>query len=194
MLIGINGNKGAGKDTIGKYLIENYDFERLSFAHKLKDLAARLFGIDIDFWEEWKNDDNARIVIEHKKSPSVHIVDISVRTFLQRYGTESHRDIFGDDFWTEALLDKVDVWDGKNYVITDARFANELSAIRKKGGYNVRVIRKNNVEDLHASEVLPPLCYIDRIIDNNGSFDDLYTQIDDFMRDIGNFAFALSSS
>ncbi len=196
MLIGINGTKGSGKDTVGKYLVEEYGFQRLSFADKLKQSAANLFDIPIERWEEWKNDDSMEVLIQRNLSSEIgraklagedipidlpH-VRLTVRYFLQRYGTESHRNIFGDDFWVEALFKNYDPFDGNDYVITDARFANELRKIKELNGINIRLIRRQDLpEDLHPSESSPPPIYIDSWIGNEGSLDELYDSIDEFM-------------
>lgn len=181
MLIGVNGTKGSGKDTIGKYLVENYGFERLSFAQKLKDSAAALFDIDPLEWEELKDNDLARIELwvnnrQHRT--------VSARYFLQLYGTESHRNIFGDDFWLEALFKNYDPWDGKNYVITDARFNNELKAIKERNGFNIRVVRQTETRiiDPHVSEAPPARIYIDYDVYNDRDFGWLYGQVNEFMK------------
>ncbi len=180
MLIGLNGSKGSGKGTVGEYLVENYGFTRLSFADKLKQSAGLLFGLDPVMWDEWKNDPDITVVI---KRVAVPLKEMSARYFLQRYGTESHRNVFGDDFWVDALLKDFDPFDGQNYVITDARFANELKRIRQLGGYNVSIRRRRDVsEDSHVSEAPPPPIYIDAWIDNDGTFQRLYNQVDTFVR------------
>lgn len=149
----------------------------------MKQSAAKLFGIKPELWDEIKNEPNAKITLSWPigEDGSFAHHPVTARHFLQLYGTEAHRNIFGDDFWTNALFKNFDPWDGKNYVITDARFGNELAEIKEKGGYTLRVIRGNSLEDLHVSEVLPPLIYIDDILDNNGSYKDLYDQVDNFM-------------
>jgi len=179
MLIGINGNIGAGKDTVGEYLNQEYGYERLSFAAKLKESAASLFDIHPAMWESWKNLDHIRVRITNEDYPDEFEADMSVRTFLQRYGTEAHRDIFGDDFWVDHALRGVDP--NKNYYFTDARFANELRAIKELGGYTVRVERDLETTDTHASEQRPPFELIDYQLDNTGTLEDLYENVDYFM-------------
>lgn len=193
MLIGLNGNKSAGKDTVGQYLVQGHGFVRLSFAEKLKKSAAALFDIPVDSWEKWKNEDQATITIRSEwfdssdRNPDPALVpgferSISVRTFLQRYGTESHRDIFGSDFWVDALFRDVDPTDGTNYVITDARFENELKKIKELGGYNIRIERPElSSTDSHASEQIPSDVYIDHIIVNDGSFYNLFSNVELFL-------------
>jgi len=181
VLVGLNGFKNSGKDTVGDYLVEEYGFERLSFAAKLKDSAAALFNIDPILWEVWKNDPDARVVLSNRAGKILNrTTPISVREFLQRYGTEAHREVFGQDFWVDHALKGVDP--NKNFVFTDARFENELSRIKSLGGYNVQILRPELInQDSHASEVPPPRHLIDYELVNNASFEDLYVQVDDFI-------------
>ena len=44
MIIGICGLIGSGKGTVSDYLVEEYNFEKISFADKLKDAVSELFG------------------------------------------------------------------------------------------------------------------------------------------------------
>lgn len=46
MLIGLAGNIGVGKDTIGEILVNSHGFKRTSFAKELKNLAEDLFKFD----------------------------------------------------------------------------------------------------------------------------------------------------
>lgn len=191
MIIGVNGFKGSGKDTIGDYLQQEYGFERKSFAAKLKESAAAIWEIDPIKWEDWKNDPNMRVMI-YRADPfdpievsyegeeqDYYANTISVRTFLQRYGTEAHRDVFGSDFWVDYGLKGINP--NKGYVFTDARFENELAAIKEKGGYNIRVVRgEDKSDDTHVSEVAPPPHLIDYQIENNGTIYDLQREVDEF--------------
>jgi hypothetical protein len=184
VLVGLNGLKGSGKDTVGKYLVEEYGFERLSFASKLKESAAALFDIDPKAWEAGKNDPHAivsiDIVVNHIAQEQIK-KSITVREFLQRYGTEAHRTVFGSDFWVDHALKGVDP--NKDYVFTDARFENELQRIKSLGGYNLQILRPElSNEDSHASEVPPPPHLIDYSIDNDSDFDRLFDQVDEFVK------------
>jgi hypothetical protein len=89
------------------------------------------------------------------------IASVTVREFLQRYGTEAHREVFGDSFWLDVierrmteLATGVVPW---KIVVTDVRFDNEAALIRKHGGIVVEVYRPQVVDagDTHASEQTP---------------------------------------
>jgi hypothetical protein len=51
MIIGIIGLKGAGKDTIADYLVENFNYQKDSFAKSLKDATAVMFNWDREMLE-----------------------------------------------------------------------------------------------------------------------------------------------
>lgn len=194
-LIGLNGKKGAGKDTAGAYLVDAYGFGRISFAAPLKVSAAAALGIDPplpETFESMKNDPNARITLMVKKpdedDPGFYkmhtVVNITVREYLQFYGTEAHREVFGADFWTRILIDNLKP-DGR-YVITDARFENECGAVKEAGGQIIVIERDgSDLADTHASEAELPADLIDAVIPNNGSIEDLYTALDSYMERSG---------
>lgn len=178
MLIGINGFKGAGKNVVGEYLCEQYNFKQTSFAALLKKSAAALFDVPEILWETWKNDPEVVVTLSKRGKILLHTGPMSVRTFLQRYGTESHRDVFGYDFWVEQAFKNLDL--SENIVFTDARFENELQAILAHEGINLQVLRDETDKESggHASEVRPHPSLINGKILNNGSFEDLYNTID----------------
>ena len=180
MIIGLNGLKGSGKDTAGSYLVDNHNFIHASFAAKLKESAAALFNIDPIKWEEYKNNDEIFVGLMVNKHPLFapsNISNMSARVFLQRYGTEAHRDIFGEDFWVEQAFKDIDPTE--NYVFTDARFPNELKRIHDAGGFNIRIIREiDGVVDYHASEADPPPELIDYIVYNSYDIKFLHKEIE----------------
>jgi hypothetical protein len=187
-IIGLNGKKDSGKDTAGAYLVERCGYTRVSFAVPLKVSAAASLGLppDPETFEEWKNDPCARVQLliyagdEHSEDDAEVVVDISVREYLQFYGTEGHRDVFGADFWTRQLIEALDA--NENYVITDSRFVNECSAVRDAGGTIIEIVRdSSDTADAHASEDSLPKELVDTVLYNNGSIEDLYKTLDAYM-------------
>ena len=177
MLIGLHGKKQAGKDTVygriwqllGPYSQTGARVDRVSFADKLYESAAAALGISVTQLQGWKSDPDARVVT------GVYFQDlgipqpfsnITVRDYLQRYGTEAHRDLFGPDFWTS----QVDLThEGRIVCVTDVRFPNEAQAVSDAGGAVVHVVGPPEIEeagDGHASEEPLPGCLIDHYISN----------------------------
>ena len=183
MIIGLAGAKRSGKNTVAGFIAdhfsEDYEVKEWSFAEDLKKSAAAALGVpsNIDpVWfcdqikentliELWEYEDN-----EKKDHPSIVLTG---REYLQWYGTEAHRDVFGSEFWVKNTIDKIrgDYRDGelpRLDIITDVRFPNEAEAIRRGAfavdpGVVVRVRRPEieEDEDGHASEI--PL--LDELVD-----------------------------
>jgi hypothetical protein len=192
MIIGIAGKKGSGKNTLASYIKAQFEGDFIvkewAFADSLKISAARALDFKgtneecIEFCNQLK--DHGQISVAEK----YHMADwkISGREFLQLYGTEAHREIFGTNFWVNYLLGKIYsdedgmlIQEGNNKprfdLITDVRFPNEAEAIRMCEGKVLQIRRKetDKNDDLHTSEIPldPSLC--DAIVYNDFSLDEL---------------------
>lgn len=108
-LVGFTGPMGSGKDTAYQFLAEYLESKgknalRRGFADALKLSAYRCFNPDASLEEslEWADmiKRGGRITWEAEGSSN----GIPGRQFLQYYGTEAHRDVFGSNFWVDTLL------------------------------------------------------------------------------------------
>lgn len=211
MIIGVCGFIGSGKDTIADYLVNVHEFRRESFANTLKDACAAVFGWDRTMLEgRTKQSREWRDQVDEWWSKRLNMA-ITPRWILQQWGTEVCRRGFHDDIWIASLENKLRN-SKDDVVISDCRFPNEIRAIRDQGGIVVRVVRgpepewyqdavcmnrgpernmkwalaKDNVEKLgiHASETAWVGTDFDLTLDNNGTLDQLYQQINDLLRDL----------
>jgi hypothetical protein len=167
MIIGLAGAKRSGKNTVANFISDEFsrDFKvtHWSFAEDLKKSAAASleeFEDGVEFCDAFKEQGTIEVYLD-----SYNLKTISGREFLQYYGTEAHRDIFGDDFWVNNLLNKIITsettglaWEERLDVITDVRFPNEAEAINAGIGSGNIVARINrpsveNSGDAHASEI-----------------------------------------
>jgi hypothetical protein len=205
MIIGICGFIGSGKDTVADYLVNFHEFRRDSFAATLKDAVAAVFGWDRELLEgrtkearEWREQVDPWWA-ERLKKPK-----LTPRLVLQLWGTEVCRKAFHDDIWIASVENKLRT-SKDNIVISDCRFPNEIKSIKNAGGKVVWVQRgalpewyndainfnrgeRNNITwatgrtrleraGIHVSETAWVGTKFDIIIDNNGSIEDLYTNI-----------------
>ena len=193
MIIGICGLIGSGKGTVADILVENHNFEKLSFADKLKDGVASVFDWDRDMLEG--DTDRSRIWREKKDEFWSNETGMSVtpRLVLQLFGTDCMRNGFFDGIWVslvkKQILDNPDT----NWVIPDVRFPNEVKMIQSVQGEVWQVRRgdlpvwfmdkrDNNIEptDVHPSE----WAWIDQdesfneIIYNDNSLEELLKKIE----------------
>jgi hypothetical protein len=204
MIIGFVGFIGSGKDTAADYLVNFHGFRRDSFANTLKDAVAAIFGWDRTLLEgrttearEWREQ------VDPWWAERLSMPNLTPRLVLQLWGTEVCRQGFHDDIWIASIENKMRKT-GDNIVISDVRFPNEIRAIHNAGGKVVRVVRgqdpewyqdawnvnqgptnmswsisKLNMErrKIHASETAWIGKDIDLEIDNNGTIDQLFSQI-----------------
>lgn len=184
MLIGLSGNKGVGKDTVGKILVDQHGFERIAFADKLKEAASALFDIEPHLWDVYKNDQHSTVQVHLNGLPLRR--SFTVRHFLQRMGTEMGREVFGENFWVDLALDlEPQRLAQSNIVVTDVRFDNELERIRDLGGHNIHIVRPGlHGSDLHISERSPKKDLIDGVLQNNQDVLTLVTKVQELLNSI----------
>lgn len=183
MLIGLNGQKGAGKDTVFQRAIHivstspkisDMYVERRAFADKLKQSFAALFDMTFEEVEALKNFGEVDVYDETGEN----IKRLSFRVLLQRYGTEAHRNVFGDSFWIDSAL-PLDFDHRKGVVfVTDVRFPNEAERIRSMNGIVWLIKGANDTPNpAHISEAPLPDNLIDGVIDNT-VLDDNFASLD----------------
>lgn len=212
-VIGITGGKREGKGTCASLLTENYPgvVYEVGFADKVKIAAAKALGFDrpprelIALMDQWKLDPTkggaflTATYRESEGSPTI-LHDLTGREYLQWFGTEVGRDLFGPDFWVDQVLPlpvataplhedtlapqinqknlaarypEIDV-----VAITDLRFENEAQRVLDLGGAVWRVNRPEvRTEDAHASEQRLPDKYVTVEIDNSGTLADLADEV-----------------
>ena len=132
MIIGICGLIGSGKGTVADILVEQ-GYKKVSFADKLKDGVAIVFGWDramlegdTDESRDWREQED---IFWTKETGRV----ITPRIVLQEFGTDCMRDGFYDGIWV-SLLKKELLENPGDYVIPDVRFKNEQDMIKDIGG------------------------------------------------------------
>lgn len=198
MIIGLVGFIGSGKGTAGE-LIEQKGFVRDSFAKPLKDACSIIFG-----WPRSMVEGDSEVSRKWREEKDIYWsekfgYDFSPRLALQLMGTEAGRDVFHKDLWIISLINRSK---GKNVVVTDVRFKNEIDYIQKNGGIVVRIKRGEdppwyevlqnteregekeelmNFVGVHRSEWDWVGCEFDYVIENNGTVQDLGKKIDDIL-------------
>jgi hypothetical protein len=209
-LIGICGRAGAGKDTIGDYLVSNYGWEKMSFANALKDITSIIFGWDRKMLAGETPEDRVKREEKDEYWSVIFNENITPRIMLQILGTNILRKNLGKDIWVNVLRRKL-IESSNNVVITDVRFPNEIDMIKSLGGEIIRVERgelpswfrdleklqstTKDLDSLNQYEIFPDLLAIHesewkwigydnpkKILDNNDSFDKLYEQVNEFMK------------
>ena len=146
MIIGICGLIGSGKGTVADFLVEQRGFTKISFADKLKDGVASVFGWDREMLEGNTEDSRAwrEKVDPYWSTETGH--PITPRLVLQLFGTDCMRNGFFDGIWVSLVKKQLLENPDSNFVIPDVRFENEANMIRSIGGKLWRVKRGTDPE------------------------------------------------
>jgi len=202
--IGILGNIGSGKNTVAQYLATKGCIPT-SFAGPIKDLCTSVFGWDRDLLEgETDESREFRESIDLYWSKKLKIANFTPRLALQLIGTDVMRNHFDPNIWLNSLEYRVKKLHNQNQcvVISDCRFRNELDLIRRVGGTTILVqrdekpvwydialaanngdavakhIMSRDFSDVHQSEYDWIGCDIDFTVNNNGTLEELYANVD----------------
>lgn len=166
-LIGVTGLAGAGKDTVGQYLVQEYNFKRMAFADKLKEFCEQI-DPDCKRMVNKFGWDNAKRLPRYRE--------------LQQSVGHGAREVFGENFWISQVMNNLH----ENTVITDVRYKNEFDAVRDAGGYVIRVFRPElQPVNNHITEVGHLSLPVDYTIINDDDIYGLYNKIDQMMIDLG---------
>lgn len=184
IVVGIIGKMGSGKTTVAKYLIENYNFLKLSFADALKKM---LIEVGILTHSE----------LYPTKTPYA-------RKMLQVIGTDIIRNKIDSDYWVKKFKERVieicqlcKPVNNDNVitkpqevriVVDDIRFPNEFfCVVNELNGKIIKIVRNDNSNcynhfdeclHLHESERYVNMFPYDYVINNNGSLRNLFELID----------------
>tara|TARA_B100001287_G_scaffold267083_1_gene261751 strand:+ start:2401 stop:2994 length:594 start_codon:yes stop_codon:yes gene_type:complete len=194
MIIGICGLIGSGKGTVADILVEQHNYEKLSFADKLKDGVSSVFGWDRQMLEgdtdesrKWREEEDKFWTEETGET-------VTPRLILQLFGTDCMRNGFYDGIWVSLVKQELLKNKDKNYVIPDVRFENEAKMIRSLGGRICQVRRGpdplwfrlykdlgQEPTDVHKSEWAWANVQMDYILANDGTPEDLKNLVKDHL-------------
>lgn len=168
-IIAIHGKAGSGKDTVADYLCKTYGYYKASLAEPLKEFCRDVFGFSE---QQLYGSSSYRNTIDPRYG-------VSPREALQKLGTDWGRSLY-PNIWIDYLFGNLEGSEG-DYIITDCRFENEASEIRRRGGKIIHLTRGTSLEGAagqHASEAGISIAPEDIVIDNRGTLEELWIQLD----------------
>lgn len=177
-LIGIIGQKRAGKDTMADYIIKNYNYTKKSLSDPLKDACKSIFLLS-----------DEQLYGNEKEVPDKRWNGSTPRQLLQVVGTQLFREDLNkyipqlNELSNTIWIHHFELWYAKNkdkkIVIPDIRFNDEAQMIKNNGGVLIKINRGEfSKTDLHKSEQELEDIMADAYIFNNSSIDELYNTID----------------
>lgn len=207
----LNGNDIYAQYNDTKFRItKDSNWQIKKFAYKLKQIAAILVGCKAEDFEseEFKNQplsdewqSNFQYGIGLEPISKIKKIKRTNRWLLQTLGTEAIRNNIHKNTWVNALfLDykenyygniiKASInektnesdWKYPNWIISDLRFLNEAQAIKDRDGIMVKILRSSNKTHTHSSETELNSIYCDFEIANNGTIEELYESVKNFLK------------
>lgn len=205
----ISGKKHTGKDTAAKYLASKFDKTQIIWFAEPVKLAAKAFleivygcSITDDHMYGSKKEEPlynslGQPILGGGKSGLIQTeyqepVHITFRYMAQWIGTEFGRNVIDQDIWSRAAMIKAGTLKTQGYqsvIIPDCRFKSELKFTsqfcedKKIDLVTLRMHRplKEHEEDLHPSEIDLDDVEFDNILENTGTTEELYHQLNTYL-------------
>jgi hypothetical protein len=189
LIIAISGKKRSGKNTVGEFINDYFNHDDFfnsvrfyAFGDAVKETAAIMLGLDIDYFKDDKVKDEIFTFIGGKT--------FTGREILQIVGTQALRENFCDTVWITNINQKLFVSRFDINILTDLRFISEYEYLRSLIKFEVIFIRVNNNrlkdQDQHRSEIELDDYHFDFTINNYGTIEELKEKVFDVCRSIEN--------
>lgn len=171
MIIGLTGKMGVGKSTAIECIRDINSIFNIKFAAPLYEIQDFIYDV----------------ISRVYKTPEGFVKD---RKLLQLLGTEWGRQHIKESLWLDLWKDTVSrvlkIYDD-SIIITcdDVRFDNEAQAVKELGGIVIEIISdksQNRIDTTqgisnHKSEAGVDKQYIDFVVHNNGTVEELKAQL-----------------
>ena len=160
-----------GKSTAAKFLVDNFDYMKISFADPLRFMIERLLHSSGYSYNEihW--------FLNEGKEQNIEVLGASYRHLARTLGTEWGRNLIDPDIWVRIAEQKI-IHAQTLICIDDVRFPNELRLLRHYDFRLVKIVRNTFREDSHSSDVLlRDFHEWDFVVENNGTLEELCTTI-----------------
>lgn len=139
MIITISGTARCGKNYVGDLLCEKLPNAKCyAFADLLKEYVCEMFNLDLKALDEYKN-----------STEPFTANGVTMRTILQRFGTEIFVNKVDKLYWVKKLKEKINSENYEYAIITDARFCHELDFI----GESFKIFIKSNEEIAESNHI-----------------------------------------
>lgn len=209
-IIGINGRINHGKDEVAKIIqyltfinsrkeLNNYctydhfkdssltmlsPWQNKKMAYKLKQIASILLNVPVAQFEDRDFKDS---FLTHEWDYQIDkfnpIQKMTVRTFLQKLGTEAMRNGLHENTWANAFWG--DFKEDSHWIITDVRFPNEYESVKDRNGIMIKVVRDIEIpKDEHESETALDSYRFDYVINNNKDINHLVSEVETLLKDL----------
>ena len=144
-ILGIQGYKGSGKDTVCSILSELTPVKRFAFADRLKDILVKDFNLLRDVLHGTQEEKDNTLTHLDWRDPAFITVNRN-RTGLLTYreALTAVGELYGTTFFAKALMADLFAFQAYNpgylSVVTDVRFHTEHWMLARAGASHIRVL------------------------------------------------------
>lgn len=190
ILLALTGAARAGKDSVADRLVERHGFTKISFAAPLKQALQATDPI-LGF-HPYRKGELVRLseALANESEDVIKQQFPEYRRLLEKLGTEGIRAL-DDQFWVNAAINRIDNWYDGRFVFPDARFGNEVQAVRDAGLDDIaeawHIVRPSligPVGEVHASAALHGNLGEDREVLNDGTLEQLHERVDGLVAEL----------
>lgn len=173
--IGIIGRARVGKDTAGAWLVDNRGYRRVGFADALKEAALK---VDPIVFDDYNATYRLSDVVRAEGWELAKDRYSEVRRILQELGASIRA--IDPEFWLRTALKKVTAAneDGVPCVVTDVRYPNEATSLRRAGFHLIYIDRPGVPQLDHESEGALTADDADYTIRNSGPVEHLHNGVE----------------
>lgn len=178
-IILLNGCPSSGKDTIANYLVEKYDYKTIAFKDQAFKDVYSYFNVSEEDYLKLYNDRST------KDKPTDLLQGYSPRRAMQYVVEKVNKPLLGKDYLAKYTLEFIlkDMYN--NYVVSDLGLEEEEQAVLsllKEEQYKIIYINRDGFD--FKNDTRSKRTYIDFTIDNNGSLDDLFQKVDNYLKTV----------
>ena len=164
-----------GKTTASRFLMDNLDYVKVSFADPFRFMIERLLHSAGYTYSE------IQWFLNEGKDQIIEALGVSYRELARTLGTEWGRNLIHPDIWVNIAGQKI-IRTEAPICIDDLRLPNELELLRRHNFALVKLVRNVSRldDDTHSSDVaLRDFDDWDYVIENNGSLEELCSKVQD---------------
>jgi len=166
MIIGLTGAKGSGKDlfyTIANTQYPHLDIRKIAYADPIKEQIMNIFELQSELeYDAFKRSTVNYTLHSGQNTPAT----VAGRRLVREIGMLMRS--YDVNQFTQYVEDKIAEAPRATWIITDLRFDNEVSSIKKLGGLIIKIKREGYGYDGHVTEteISDDLC--SSVIHNDG--------------------------
>jgi hypothetical protein len=178
-IVALTGSKGSGKDTVGQLIASTHDnVQTIAFADPIKNVINHIFKLDPNNNNEY--DVFKREILEYRAGGIPKA--IAARHVVREIGMLM-RD-YDDKQFNIYVENQIKAQPDKLWVVTDLRFDNEYSMLKRIGAKVVKITRPAYSYDGHITEREFNDSLVDKVLMNDGSLEHLTMRTNIIMKQL----------